>query len=207
MVNPEKHAAVIGGGTMGNDIAAIFAAGGWITHIVEPDNESRANLDIRLKASLSVLQAEGSFDQFTMWSDIEAVPWKSVGFVVECVPEDLSVKQAVFNRLESLSLPDIPLTSNSSSFPISRIGEGLSTLYRMAGLHFFMPAHLVPLVEVIRCEKTKPEIADRIGSIMLELGKRPVQVKRDIPGFLANRLQHALMREVIKRTLRLKCCQ
>jgi len=96
-----------------------------------------------------------------------------------------------------LSLPEIPLTSNSSSFPISHIGKGLSTQSRMAGLHFFMPAHLVPLVEVIRSEQTDPEITDDIESVMWQLGKRPVQVKRDIPGFLANRLQHALMREVL----------
>ena len=197
MMKQETHAAVLGGGTMGSDIAAIFAAGGWVTHIVEPDPGTRATLDPRLKTALETLKSKDALGHFNILTDVDEVPWKSVAFVVECVPEDLAIKRAVFRQLESLSKPDIPLTSNSSSFPISQIGEGLATLSRMVGLHFFMPAHLVPLVEVIRCKKTNPEIAGHIERIMWKLGKRPVQVKRDIPGFLANRLQHALMREVL----------
>lgn len=193
----KKHAAVIGGGTMGADIAVIFAAGGWMTHIVEPAEPVRKKLSARLKAGLKTLNAGDADDGIGIYDALETVPWKSIGMVVECVPEDLAIKQSVFKQLEALSLAETPITSNSSSFPISLIGKGLSTQSRMAGLHFFMPAHLVPLVEVIRSEQTDPEITDTIGSVMRQLGKRPVQVKRDIPGFLANRLQHALMREVL----------
>jgi 3-hydroxybutyryl-CoA dehydrogenase len=191
-----NHAAIIGGGTMGTDIAAIFAAGGWNTHIAEPSDAVRENLPRAVKTSLHTLNADEAFERIRVYAGIENVPWSAVGFVVECVPEDLSIKQSVFRQLEGLSRPDTPLTSNSSSFPISRIGEGLSTPSRMAGLHFFLPAHLVPLVEVVRSEQTNPEIADHIADVMRQLNKRPVLVKRDIPGFLANRLQHALMREV-----------
>jgi len=190
------HAAIIGGGTMGADIAAIFSAGGWQTHIAEPSDAVRENLPASLQASLHTLKAVSAFEHIRLYTGIENIPWSTVGFVVECVPEDLSIKQSVFRQLEDLSRPDTPLTSNSSSFPISRIGEGLSTQTRMAGLHFFLPAHLVPLVEVVRSEQTDPEIADHIADVMWQLNKRPVLVKRDIPGFLANRLQHALMREV-----------
>jgi 3-hydroxybutyryl-CoA dehydrogenase len=197
MGDKNGHAAIIGGGTMGVDIAVIFAAGGWMTHIVEPAESIRKNLPTRLKTGLKALNACHADDGIVIYDALDPVPWESIGMVVECVPEDIAVKQSVFKQLEMLSLPEIPLTSNSSSFPISLIGKGLSTRSRMAGLHFFMPAHLVPLVEVIRSEQTDPEIADRIGSVMWQLGKRPVQVKRDIPGFLANRLQHALMREVL----------
>jgi 3-hydroxybutyryl-CoA dehydrogenase len=87
------------------------------------------------------------------------------------------------------------LASNSSGFPISRIGEGLATQSRMLGLHFFMPAHLVPLVEVILSEQADPAIARAVHEFMAAVGCEPVTVGRDIPGFLANRLQHALMRE------------
>jgi 3-hydroxybutyryl-CoA dehydrogenase len=111
------------------------------------------------------------------------------------VPERLALKQSVFAELERLARPDAPLASNSSSFPISEISRGLATGRRMLGLHFFMPAHLVPCVEVVRGEATDPRICDAVGATMRDLGKVPVQVRKDVPGFLANRLQHALMRE------------
>ncbi len=192
-----NHAAIIGGGTMGADIAGIFAAGNWTTHIAEPSERVRENVGTRVKAALRTLNADDAYARIRLYTGLEDIPWQSIEFVVECVPEDLSIKQSVFRQLEDVSRPETPLTSNASSFPISLIGKGLSTQSRMAGLHFFMPAHLVPLVEVIRSEHTDITIADHIGDVMWQLGKRPVQVKRDIPGFLANRLQHALMREVL----------
>jgi 3-hydroxybutyryl-CoA dehydrogenase len=99
--------------------------------------------------------------------------------------------------MAKLSLPEVPLTSNSSGFPIHAIGKGLETRSRMLGLHFFMPAHLVPLVEVISSEATSSNLAAEVYDLMKKLGKKPVLVKKDIPGFLANRIQHALMREAL----------
>jgi 3-hydroxybutyryl-CoA dehydrogenase len=87
------------------------------------------------------------------------------------------------------------LTSNSSSFPISSIAGELPTRERMLGLHFFMPAHLVPLVEVVMGPRTREALAERLCSYMRGCGSVPVLVRKDRPGFLANRLQHALARE------------
>src|SRR6185436_796217 len=89
------------------------------------------------------------------------------------------------------------LASNSSSFPISDIARGLKTQERMLGLHFFLPAHLVPLVEVIRGKRTREGLAESMAREMRRLGKVPVLVRKDIPGFLANRLQHAMSREAL----------
>ncbi len=111
--------------------------------------------------------------------------------------EDLALKQRIFADMERLSRPGVPLTSNSSSFPISEIGKGLKTQDRMMGLHFFMPAHLIPLVEVVRSVHTDIALAEKVGTIMRDLGKRPVQVKKDVIGFLGNRIQGALMREAL----------
>ena len=80
---------------------------------------------------------------------------------------------------------------------ISEIGRGLKTQGRMMGLHFFMPAHLIPLVEVVRSSHTDVKLAEKVGAIMAALGKRPVQVKKDVIGFLGNRIQGALMREAL----------
>jgi 3-hydroxybutyryl-CoA dehydrogenase len=118
-----------------------------------------------------------------------------VALVVECIPERLDLKRKLFADLEKLARGDAVLASNSSSFPISAIAKGLKTQERMLGLHYFLPAHLVPLVEVIRAKKTGAGIPERIGELMTTLGKVPVQVRKDIPGFLANRIEHALARE------------
>lgn len=197
MAYSDSCVAIIGGGTMGGDIALIFAAGGWVTHIAEPSAMTRQTLPSRLTTGLRAVKSEHSVHLFAIHSALEEIPWDTIEFVVECIPEDLQLKQKVFAELEAFSRNNIPLTSNSSSFPISQIGKGLITQSRMVGLHFFMPAHIVPLVEVIRSEATDPVVAEKVGTIMHRLGKRPVQVRRDIPGFLANRIQHALMREVL----------
>ncbi len=111
------------------------------------------------------------------------------------MPERLDLKQELFAKLEQYAKPEAVLASNSTSFPISQIASGLKTAARMIGLHFFMPAHLVPCVEVVYGEKTSPMVADSLSRLMTLCGMVPVTVKKDLPGFLANRLQHALSRE------------
>ena len=101
------------------------------------------------------------------------------------------------SQIEALARPDIPLTSNTSNFPIGEIGKALKHRGRIAGLHFFMPASLIPLVEVVRSVHTDVALAEKVGAIMTSLGKRPVQVKKDVIGFLGNRIQGALMREAL----------
>ena len=123
--------------------------------------------------------------------------WQSIDVVVETVTEDLELKRRLFAEMETLAQPGCAITSNSSSFPISEIAKDLKTQGRMMGLHFFMPAHLIPLVEVVRSVHTDVKQAERVGEIMRSLGKRPVQVKKDVIGFLGNRIQGALMREAL----------
>ena len=190
---PHQHVAVIGGGTMGTDIAAIFAAGGYAVDIVQRPGKTRESLGRRLAASIA--QLGGGSGAIAEYDEPSQLPWDRVGLVIESINEDLAAKQQLFAWLGALAPADIPITSNSSSFPISRIAAGLKTARRMLGLHFFMPAHLVPLVEVVLSEATDPVVAESVAALMAKLGRKTVTVKRDIPGFLANRLQHALMRE------------
>jgi 3-hydroxybutyryl-CoA dehydrogenase len=123
--------------------------------------------------------------------------WKRIDFAVEAATEDLPLKQHIFAEMESLAPPDIPLTSNTSNFPIGEIGRNLKTRSRVAGLHFFMPAHLVPLVEIVSSDATDPNIAQSMVALMKQLGKAPIWVKKDVPGFVGNRIQHAMMREAL----------
>lgn len=193
----QQSAAVIGGGVMGADIAAIFYAAGWHVQIMEPNPASRARLPQTVPAAAQAMGIHQQGGRVSAHAAIAEIEWPDVGIVVECAPEQLEIKQEIFRELERLAPADIPLTSNSSGFPISKIGESCSTRSRMLGLHFFMPAHLVPAVEVVRSEYSDEAVAQTVSAIMHSVRKKPVQVKRDVPGFLANRIQHAMMREAI----------
>jgi 3-hydroxybutyryl-CoA dehydrogenase len=196
LFNEKGEAAVIGGGVMGADIAVIFASGGWSVHIVEPWEKTRKALPKRIENGLEKLKTKEGGKVFPV-SKMEEVPWGEIEIAIEAVPEKLETKQQVFAQMEKLSRAGIPLTSNSSGFPISAIGKDLNTRNRMLGLHFFMPAHLAPLVEIVCSEATDPRLAEQVHSLMKQFGKKPVLVKKDLPGFLANRIQHALMREAL----------
>jgi 3-hydroxybutyryl-CoA dehydrogenase len=194
-MQPQQRAAIIGGGTMGADVAAIFAHGGWAAHIVEPLRERWNLSEERARHAVGQLGGAGDGARLELHADLAGPPWREIGIVIECAPEKLALKQAVFAELARLAPASVPLASNSSSFPISDIARGLPTAERMLGLHFFMPAHLVPAVEVVRGEATDQRVWEEAAQLMRSLGKVPVRVKKDVPGFLANRLQHALMRE------------
>jgi 3-hydroxybutyryl-CoA dehydrogenase len=113
------------------------------------------------------------------------------------VTENLALKQTIFASLDKRVPTHIPIGSNSSGFPISQISQSLRTAQRMFNMHYFMPAHIVPLVEVVLGQASDPSMAKKVCEFFDETGKKPVLVNQDIPGFLANRIQHALMREAL----------
>jgi 3-hydroxybutyryl-CoA dehydrogenase len=195
---PQRNAAIIGGGIMGGDIAIIFAAAGWKVHVMSPSEKTRAALAGRIEAGLKKLGAPpANAAHVATYARLPDIDWKAVDFVVEAATEDLPLKQKIFAEIEALARPEIPLTSNTSNFPIGEIGRQLRTRSRVAGLHFFMPAHLVPLVEIVSSEATDPDIAQGMVALMKALGKAPIWVKKDVPGFVGNRIQHAMMREAL----------
>lgn len=192
---PEK-AVVVGFGLMGCDIAAIFLAGGWRVTAVEPERAAwPARLD-RVRLSLSQLGADPArSDALDLVTALEDAGFADAAVVVEAVPERLDLKRQVFAALDRLVPEGVPVASNASGFRITDIAEGCATRARMANLHFFLPAHLVPGVEVVQGEHTDPAVCDRLAAIMAGLGRVPIRVARDVPGFLANRIQHAMVRE------------
>ena len=197
MSQQSRGVALIGGGTMGGDIAASFCARGWIAHIVEPQESSRRTLPQRLASAMKALGAPHDMAKFPVHPSMDTVPWRAVDIVIEAVPEQLDLKRKVFAELERRARADIALCSNSSAIPIGRIAEGLQTRQRMVGTHYFMPGHLVPAVEVVCSKDTGREYADDVAAILKSVGKVPVRVGLDIPGFVANRMQAALSREAI----------
>jgi 3-hydroxybutyryl-CoA dehydrogenase len=191
------HALVVGGGTMGVGIIAMFLAGGWKVDVVSRSSSTREGLPAACARALKAMGKPVTTTGLATFATLPEAGWPTIDIVVETVTEDLPLKQRLFAEMETLARPDTALTSNSSSFPISGIGKGLKSQHRMMGLHFFMPANLIPLVEVVRSAHTDAAMAEHVGAIMTALGKRPVQVKKDVIGFLGNRIQGALMREAL----------
>ena len=184
MSQSERHALVVGGGTMGVGIIAMFLGGGWKVDVVSRSASTRDGLPAALAKALAAMgkptdQSLGKpsdQSEHKTYATLPEAAWDRIEIAVETVTEDLALKQKLFAEMETLARPDCALTSNSSSFPISEIGKGLKTQGRMMGLHFFMPAHLIPLVEVVRSVQTDVQQAEHVGEIMRGLGKRPVQV-------------------------------
>lgn len=191
-----RHAVILGMGLMGCDIAAIFLAGGWRVTAVEPAEQRWPEVTARVRQSIGQLDGDaGGATALTLSADIAAPDYASAEIVIEAVPERLTLKQEVFGKLDTLVPPQVPLVSNASGYRITDIAGHIATRARCANLHFFLPAHLVPGVEVVQGEHTDPAICDAVATIMNGLGRKAIRVAKDVPGFLANRIQHALMRE------------
>ena len=189
--------AVVGAGLMGHGIAQVFALAG---HHVTITDSFRANLDTvkaRISANLRDLgDDEKAIDRVTPLGDL-AQTVRDVDYVVEAVSEDLPLKQTLFAEVERHVRPDAILASNTSVIPITAIMGGLKQRERALGTHWWNPPYLVPVVEVIGTEWTSPQAIEWTMALHAAAGKKPVHVKKDVPGFIGNRLQHALWREAI----------
>lgn len=191
----QARTVVVGGGTMGADVAVVLARGGAQVTVVDPHATRREQLPSHMAHALATAGQTQHAGPVQVCATLDEVDWTDVVLVVECITEQLAAKQALFAELQTLAPATAVLASNSSGFPISAIAQGLATARRMLGLHFFMPAHLVPLVEVVLGERSDPELGHWLHAFMRGCGSVPVLVKKDKPGFLANRMQHALSRE------------
>jgi 3-hydroxybutyryl-CoA dehydrogenase len=188
---------VIGAGLMGHGIAQVFALAG---HDVTITDSFKATLDgarDRVLANLRDLgEDERAVERITPVFDLAAAV-KTADYVVEAVLEDLGLKQKIFAEVEQHVRPDTILASNTSVIPITQIMQGLQKRDRALGTHWWNPPYLVPLVEVIETEWTSPAAVDFTMKLHRDAGKKPAHVKKDVPGFIGNRLQHALWREAI----------
>lgn len=200
----EPPVAVVGAGLMGSGIAACFAAAGHDVAVHDPIKASLAAAPERVAASLEAMSGPGAG---TSTADAaarvryEARPQDAVagaGFVFEAAPEDLKLKQEIFARLDAIAAPGCILASNSSAIRPTEIFARAEHPGRTVGTHWWNPPHLVPLVEVVRGERTSDETVERTFELLAAVGKVPVRVDLDKPGFVGNRLQHALWREAFQ---------
>lgn len=189
--------AVIGGGLMGAGIAQVFAGAGHPVALVEPNDDVRGSVHDRIRAGLDQLGMKlPAADLVETFTTMETAV-SAASFVVEAAPEKLELKRSIFADLVQFAPRQAILASNTSVIPITRIAEGLDTADRIVGTHWWNPPYLVPLVEVIQAAGTSIATIDATMALLANVGKRPAHVKKDVPGFVANRLQHALWREAI----------
>ena len=193
----QTRAVIVGGGIMARGIAAGFIARDTDVTLLVRDSAAAAVLIEQTQALAAAVGARGPTGALRVHALDGFGAWAGTTLVVESIAEDLALKRQLFARLDAVVPRDIPIGSNSSGFPITRIADGLATRGRMFNLHWFMPAHLVPLVEVVLGADSDAVLAQRVCALLVAHGKKPVLVRRDLPGFLANRIQHALMREVL----------
>ena len=193
----KKLVGIVGGGLMGHGIAYLFAAAGHQVGLYESNAQSRASLARRWRQILELFDDDPALLGRISVYDQLAPAIAEAAFVFEAAPERLPLKQQIFAELERIVAADAVLASNSSAIPSTQIARRLKCRERVVGTHFWNPPHLVPLVEVVQNEWTAKAVVESTMALLRQVGKTPVHVRRDIPGFVGNRLQHALKREAI----------
>lgn len=205
-MSSKKRVAVLGAGKMGLGIAQLFATQGHEVKVIYVyDDKTRYDAREVIRGNLNVLVE----NEVMTKADVPVI-LDRIGFVdepeevadfadivFECIVEKLEVKQEYFARMDSIFPVSTILATNTSAISITEIAEKSVHKERIIGTHYWNPAYLIPLVEVIKTKYVSEQVVKETYDLLAEAGKRPVIVKKDVPGFLANRMQHALFREAL----------
>ncbi len=199
------NATVIGSGMMGPGIAVTLALGGVKAAILSRTGEGAAKGLATARQQLALLEANGlataekgqwALGNITASTDFDDAI-SSADLVIESAPENMTFKQDLFARMDAIAKPGAVLASNTSGLSITAIAERCTRPERVLTTHFWNPPHLMPLVELVKGEKTADHVIQAVRELLLSCGKVPVIVKKDRPGQLGNRLQMALVREAV----------
>lgn len=194
---------VVGAGTMGHGIAQVFAMHGLRVALVDTDEQALSKAMERIRANLELLlefemvtraQGEATPEYICPTTDL-ATAAEGADLAVEAVVENLDIKHQIFRTLDAQCAPQAILATNTSGLPITSIASVTRRPEQVIGTHFVNPAYALPLVEVIKGEKTSEETVARTRAFLTALGKKPVVVWKDVPGFVGNRIQVAMARE------------
>ncbi len=195
---------VVGAGTMGGGIAETAVARGFDVILYDVADEILARAQVRIQASLArqvrrkritAERADAALGRLRLTTRLDDLG--AAGLIVEAAPEDLALKRDLFARLDAIALPHTILASNTSSLSISRVAEATQHPERVVGMHFFNPAPVMPLVEIIPGQVTAPEVVAEVTATARALGKTPVQA-RDTPGFIVNRIARPFYLEALE---------
>jgi len=200
-----RRIGIIGAGLMGHGIAQVFASAGYDVNLYDADRATleaaKGRIEANFKAFVSLGLAKpedvaSCLDRIAICPTLEAL-CKGPQYIIEAILEDLDLKRKVFAEVERHAAPDTIFSSNTSAISITEIAAALTNRGRFLGTHFWNPPQVLPCVEVIRGNETGEEAFETIFALMEKVGKVPVRVLKDVPGFLGNRLQHAMWREAV----------
>lgn len=196
--------AVVGTGVMGSGIAQVFAQQGFSVIVNDLNEDILQKAKKRLENNLYLFHQEGVLSKGDLKGALQNLTFSSqldeisgVDIVVEAIPEQIKLKQALFQKLDKMFSSEVILATNTSGISISLIASVTKRPDRVVGMHWWNPPYIIPVVEIIKGGKTKEEIVEAVRELVVRLKKKPVLVKKDIPGFLGNRMQYALMREAV----------
>ncbi len=196
--------AIIGAGIMGRGMALVYALGGCHVSLFESDTNVRRQAMELIRTDLALMVEEGLYDAsrlavldniFLADSLEQAV--EGAASITEAIPEKLELKWQLFARLEELAGAETLISSNTSTLPLSQLNRHMNHPERLIITHFFNPAHLVPLVEVVSPAFFPRQRLESVLAFLRGCGKTPVVLKKEVPGFIANRLQAAVVREAL----------
>ena len=182
------HIGIAGAGTMGFSMAQIFASCGYTVTLWNHREE-------KLNSAREKIEAAGVTEPITYTTDIHMLA--DMDLIVENVAENLEVKHAFYRELSEFVSDDTIIATNTSGLSINLLAQAVAKPERFLGMHWFNPPHIIPLIEIICSDVTKKEIAQSIYDLANAIGKKPAIVNRDVPGFAANRLQLAVLREAL----------
>jgi 3-hydroxybutyryl-CoA dehydrogenase len=181
--------AVLGAGVMGRNIAKVLLRGGAKVSLFSRTQQTLLDAGRPLER-----EAAGRISYTTSVAQAAA----GARLIIESVSESIALKLDVLRDAESAASADAVIATNTSSLPLPRLAAALARPQRFLGMHWFNPAHLIPLVEVVPVESTAPEVVESSVALLIRMGKRPLVLSKPIEGFLANRLQYALIREALQ---------
>lgn len=192
-----ENITIIGAGLMGHAIAHVMASAGHAVRVFDRSEDALAALSEKISAISQILGANADVaGRISGHADLNSAV-TGADFVIEAAVENLEIKRRIVADLEAIVSPEAIIASNTSALPIAQIAAEAQRPNRVVGAHFWNPPHLVKLVEVIQAEHTSDETIAKTIALFANAGHRAVHVKKDIPGFIGNRLQHALKREAI----------
>ncbi len=200
-----QRITVVGAGLMGHAIALEFALNGFEVRVYDTRAEALADLRDRARQTAAPLvqiglvaapDLEAGLARLHPTADLAAT-CADAEYLVEAVSEDLALKQQLYRELDRLCPPGTIFASNTSSLPPSELGAATSRPDRVLVAHYFNPPHLIPVVEIVLGRETSQATADATAALLRRIGKTPALVKREVVGFVANRLQAALLREAL----------
>ena len=192
-----KKIGIVGAGTMGVGVAEIFAQFGYTVILY---NRSKAGMQRaleRIRSNVASIETETDTAEAKIYTTHDLAELAQVDLISESIAENLEVKQDIFRKLDEICDAKTLFTTNTSGLSISQIATAVSYPERFAGMHYFNPPQIVPALEIIKGKETSDATCEVLMDLAKQMQKQPILVQKDVPGFVASRLQFAVMREAL----------